>query len=169
MFDRLHLLSDGQTIFFGKTGDAVKYFEEIGWKCPPLWNAADFLLDLIATVGFWIGRVSIEVLDFYIFPLSLLSLGLPIDGSGKGDQGAHRCPLPEKFGKGRPVLMRTTWPACHRFLLFDTATQRLGTYFIFFVVHVCALRFDNHDSYIFFRAYQTEMMCSNIFHVLNLH
>lgn len=62
MFDRLHLLSDGQTIFFGQTGDAVKYFEEIGWKCPPLWNAADFLLDLIATVSLLIGPVAINML-----------------------------------------------------------------------------------------------------------
>jgi len=66
MFDRLHLLSDGQTIFFGKTGDSVKYFEEIGWKCPPLWNAADFLLDLIATVSFWIGRYAMKISRSYI-------------------------------------------------------------------------------------------------------
>ena len=49
LFDRLHLLSDGQTIFFGPTHDAVGYFEQAGFRCPPLWNAADFLLDLIAT------------------------------------------------------------------------------------------------------------------------
>lgn len=42
-------MSDGQTIYFGNTSDAVQYFEKIGWVCPPLWNAADFLLDLIAT------------------------------------------------------------------------------------------------------------------------
>jgi hypothetical protein len=65
MFDRLHLLSDGQTIFFGKTGDAVKYFEEIGWKCPPLWNAADFLLDLIATVRNRIERDAMNISRFY--------------------------------------------------------------------------------------------------------
>jgi ABC-type multidrug transport system ATPase subunit len=49
LFDRLHLMSDGQTIFFGATSEAVAYFESAGYKCPPLWNAADFLLDLIAT------------------------------------------------------------------------------------------------------------------------
>lgn len=49
LFDRLHLLSDGQTIFFGPTQEAVGYFEQAGFRCPPLWNAADFLLDLIAT------------------------------------------------------------------------------------------------------------------------
>lgn len=49
LFDRLHLLSDGKTIFFGPTHEAVGYFEQAGFRCPPLWNAADFLLDLIAT------------------------------------------------------------------------------------------------------------------------
>ncbi len=49
MFDRLHLMSDGQTLFFGPTSEAVAYFKQAGWRCPPLWNAADFLLDLIAT------------------------------------------------------------------------------------------------------------------------
>lgn len=45
----MHLLSDGQTLFFGPTAEAVGHFEKCGYKCPPLWNAADFLLDLIAT------------------------------------------------------------------------------------------------------------------------
>lgn len=63
MFDRLQLLSDGQTIFFGPTNEAVEYFDNIGWKCPPLWNAADFLLDLIATVGWIIGYRSSHTME----------------------------------------------------------------------------------------------------------
>ena len=129
MFDRLHLLSDGQTIFFGKTGDAVKYFEEIGWKCPPLWNAADFLLDLIATVSFWTGRDAMKTSSSHVQTLPLLFLlGLPICGSGEGDQGTHRCSLPEELGKGRTVHLRAKWPTRHRFLFSAITTQRLGTY-----------------------------------------
>lgn len=128
MFDRLHLLSDGQTIFFGKTGDAVKYFEEIGWKCPPLWNAADFLLDLIATVRMWCEKdahLAHKPLDLTLF--LILALGLSIGGGGEGNQGPHRCPLPEELGKGRPVHMRANWAVRYRYFFSTITTQRLGT------------------------------------------
>ena len=58
---------------------------------------------------------------------SLFSSGLPIGGSGEGDQGAHRCSLPEELDKGRTVHMRAKWPARHLFLFFAITTQRLGT------------------------------------------
>lgn len=51
MFDMLLLLSEGRTVFFGPSSRVVDYFSTIGFTCPPLWNAADWLLDLIASVG----------------------------------------------------------------------------------------------------------------------
>jgi hypothetical protein len=50
MFDSLLLLSEGRTVFMGRPEKAVDYFADMGFKCPPLWNAADYILDVIAQV-----------------------------------------------------------------------------------------------------------------------
>lgn len=51
MFDMLLLLSEGRAVYFGPASRVVDYFATVGFQCPPLWNAADWLLDLIAQVG----------------------------------------------------------------------------------------------------------------------
>ena len=45
-FDRLVLLAGGRCIFSGRPRDAVEYAGALGLPCPPLVNAADFLMDL---------------------------------------------------------------------------------------------------------------------------
>ena len=48
MFDRLHLLSCfGQTVFHGKSAEAVNFLEKIGLTCEAHNNPADFFLDVI--------------------------------------------------------------------------------------------------------------------------
>jgi len=51
MFDMLLLLSEGRTMYLGPSADAVTYFSHVGFDIPPLFNPADFYLDLIAMVG----------------------------------------------------------------------------------------------------------------------
>ena len=45
-FDRLVLMAGGRCIFNGLPRDAVEYAGALGLPCPPLVNAADFLMDL---------------------------------------------------------------------------------------------------------------------------
>lgn len=43
LFDRAVVLYEGREIFFGKADRAQKYFEEMGWYCPPRQTTGDFL------------------------------------------------------------------------------------------------------------------------------
>ncbi|KAK3287112.1 hypothetical protein CYMTET_5364 [Cymbomonas tetramitiformis] len=38
----------GRTVYLGLTANALSYFEGNGFRCPALWNPADFLMDIIA-------------------------------------------------------------------------------------------------------------------------
>jgi ABC-type multidrug transport system ATPase subunit len=46
--DVLLLGVGGKTVFFGPTGDALPYFEDFGFLCPPTENPSDFFLDVIS-------------------------------------------------------------------------------------------------------------------------
>jgi len=48
MFDRLLLLSEGRTMFFGKSSDAVDHFAKAGHACPSSFNPADYFLDILS-------------------------------------------------------------------------------------------------------------------------
>ncbi|KAL9655604.1 hypothetical protein ABK040_002268 [Willaertia magna] len=49
MFDTLLLLGKGgKTVYLGKVSEVGKYFEELGFKCPPGTNLADFVIDVTA-------------------------------------------------------------------------------------------------------------------------
>lgn len=45
-FDKLILLSNGSSLYFGKASDAMKYFSSIGYFPLILMNPAEFLIDL---------------------------------------------------------------------------------------------------------------------------
>ncbi|KNC98891.1 uncharacterized protein SPPG_05858 [Spizellomyces punctatus DAOM BR117] len=47
MIDRVALMSYGKMVWFGPAKDALKHFAQLGYKCPPQTNPADFFLDLI--------------------------------------------------------------------------------------------------------------------------
>ncbi|KYQ91142.1 ABC transporter G family protein [Tieghemostelium lacteum] len=49
MFDKLLLLAEGNTIYFGDTQKSAEYFESLGYKCLPNVNPADYYMDLINT------------------------------------------------------------------------------------------------------------------------
>ena len=46
-FDKLLLLASGSVIYFGSATEATSFFEESGYKCPPFYNPADFILELV--------------------------------------------------------------------------------------------------------------------------
>ncbi|KAG7389174.1 hypothetical protein PHYPSEUDO_010976 [Phytophthora pseudosyringae] len=46
LFDDVMLLNDGYVLYHGPRGQALSYFESLGFKCPPRRDVADFLLDL---------------------------------------------------------------------------------------------------------------------------
>jgi len=48
LFDNVMLLARGETIYNGPANRAVQYFADQGHPCPPLYNPADFMLDLVS-------------------------------------------------------------------------------------------------------------------------
>lgn len=46
-FDRLHLLSLGETVYHGSAQTALEYFRQVGYECEEHNNPADFFLDTI--------------------------------------------------------------------------------------------------------------------------
>ncbi|XP_065107111.1 broad substrate specificity ATP-binding cassette transporter ABCG2c [Paramisgurnus dabryanus] len=46
-FDHLTLMNKGDIIFAGHADKAISYFEDLGYKCEPFNNPADFFLDVI--------------------------------------------------------------------------------------------------------------------------
>eukprot|EP00057_Strongylocentrotus_purpuratus_P005969 XP_011660443.1 PREDICTED: ATP-binding cassette sub-family G member 2 [Strongylocentrotus purpuratus] len=47
LFDQMHLLAGGQTVFHGPANKALPYFSSIGYECEPHNNPPDFFLDVI--------------------------------------------------------------------------------------------------------------------------
>ncbi|GMF11464.1 unnamed protein product [Phytophthora lilii] len=46
LFDDVMILNAGYLMYHGPCGEALSYFENLGFKCPPSRDVADFLLDL---------------------------------------------------------------------------------------------------------------------------
>lgn len=46
MFDKVVVLYEGYQIYFGPTGEAQKFFTDMGFLCPPRQTTADFLTSL---------------------------------------------------------------------------------------------------------------------------
>jgi ABC-type multidrug transport system ATPase subunit len=46
-FDELILMRSGRIAYAGRAEDAVPYFAQLGHKCPPNFNPADFLIDVL--------------------------------------------------------------------------------------------------------------------------
>lgn len=59
LFDKLLLLSEGKTCYFGVIDQIEAYFESIGYQMPVHFNPAEFLLDLV-NVDFAEGRDAAE-------------------------------------------------------------------------------------------------------------
>ena len=49
LFDQLILLADGKLVYGGPAGkQAVNYFSKLNFKCPDLYNPADYFLDIVS-------------------------------------------------------------------------------------------------------------------------
>ncbi|RLN02273.1 hypothetical protein BBJ28_00017082, partial [Nothophytophthora sp. Chile5] len=46
LFDEVLILNDGYEMYHGPRDEALGYFKSLGFKCPPLRDVADFLMDL---------------------------------------------------------------------------------------------------------------------------
>lgn len=47
MFDKIFLLTQGRSVFFGSLKYALDYFAQLGYPCPSMMNPADYFVDLI--------------------------------------------------------------------------------------------------------------------------
>eukprot|EP01127_Copromyxa_protea_P000879 TRINITY_DN1079_c0_g1_i1.p1 TRINITY_DN1079_c0_g1~~TRINITY_DN1079_c0_g1_i1.p1 ORF type:complete len:735 (-),score=163.25 TRINITY_DN1079_c0_g1_i1:39-2081(-) len=47
LFDRLVILADGKTVFFGDRAQATTYFSKLGYLCPKFINPADYLMKVV--------------------------------------------------------------------------------------------------------------------------
>lgn len=48
MFDKLLVLSEGRTMYYGDARDAVAHFAAVGHVCPDVFNPSDYFLDLLS-------------------------------------------------------------------------------------------------------------------------
>ena len=48
MFDKLLVLSEGRTMYYGDAANAVTHFALAGHKCPEVFNPSDYFLDLLS-------------------------------------------------------------------------------------------------------------------------
>lgn len=50
MFDQLYALADGECVYQGSTTKLVSFLSELNLPCPPSYNPADFLLEIVSGV-----------------------------------------------------------------------------------------------------------------------
>lgn len=48
MFDKLLVLSEGRTMYYGSAASAVTHFAAAGYVCPEVFNPSDYFLDLLS-------------------------------------------------------------------------------------------------------------------------
>jgi ABC-type multidrug transport system ATPase subunit len=49
MFDHVVFLSKGETMYSGSPDEAGSFFSPIGYQCPPQFNSADWLMDMVSS------------------------------------------------------------------------------------------------------------------------
>jgi ABC-type multidrug transport system ATPase subunit len=49
LFDRILLMAEGRTAFLGPAVDALPFFSNLGFLCPPSYNPAEFYIHTLAT------------------------------------------------------------------------------------------------------------------------
>jgi ABC-type multidrug transport system ATPase subunit len=48
LFDHLIILASGKIVYNDENKKAVDYFANLGYKCPPGFNSADYFLDIVS-------------------------------------------------------------------------------------------------------------------------
>ena len=46
------VLSKGRVVYYGQAREAIAHFSSLGFACPPNFNPADFIIDIVATTNF---------------------------------------------------------------------------------------------------------------------
>ncbi|EFX71587.1 ABC protein, subfamily ABCG [Daphnia pulex] len=62
LFDRILLMAEGRTAFLGPAGDALPFFSNLGFPCPPNYNPADFFIHTLATQGMESSKEKIKMI-----------------------------------------------------------------------------------------------------------
>ncbi|KAI0565719.1 ABC transporter-like protein [Gracilaria domingensis] len=48
LFDMLCLIAEGRTVYFGPAASVCEYFDGLGFQCPPHFNVADYVIDVLS-------------------------------------------------------------------------------------------------------------------------
>ena len=114
LFDRLLLLSQGKTCYFGPLKHAQSYFSEIGYPVAPLTSVPEHLLDL-TNIDFTIDH------DRSAQQLNIIHEQWARRSSPESQQKVLPSTMPEAhwldIGNRRPNLFSTTWTLLHRMWL----------------------------------------------------
>ncbi|KAJ3120212.1 hypothetical protein HK098_004786 [Nowakowskiella sp. JEL0407] len=66
-FDRLILMAGGKMVYYGKAKDAGDYFASHGYPCPPQYNIADHIMDLVQQP-----EIRDKLVEVFSYPKDLL-------------------------------------------------------------------------------------------------
>ena len=108
IFDKLLLLSEGSTLYFGRAAEAVNYFGALGYPCPEHCNPADFFLGLVNTD----------------FPLHTADLSALEEAFSKSTHIATDSSTPSDVAMMTAAGPKRTAKACGPFADFCTLSRR---------------------------------------------
>ncbi|RLN52010.1 hypothetical protein BBJ29_009265 [Phytophthora kernoviae] len=107
LFDDVVILNEGHVMYHGPRADALQYFENLGFQCPPRRDVADFLLDLgtdkqsqyEVSQGGTVPRSASQFADMFvrstIYERMIRDLQAPVEPVLIHDKEKHVDPLPE--------------------------------------------------------------------------
>ncbi|TFA99935.1 ABC transporter G family member 15 [Trichoderma ghanense] len=117
-FDKLYLLSGGQTCYFGRVTGATSYFSRIGYTIPAETNSADFFIDLINTdldKNGDICRRTIHICEAWKTSLDSRELDTALQKSMEGTSSYRDLKAPRSLSWRTPIiLVRRSWIKSHR-------------------------------------------------------
>ena len=61
LFDQLVLLANGHMVYSGEASKCQTYFESIGHKCPPGFNIADYLGNILFKFNYSLNQLNIYI------------------------------------------------------------------------------------------------------------
>ncbi|KAG7379925.1 hypothetical protein PHYBOEH_011707 [Phytophthora boehmeriae] len=109
LFDDVVILNEGHVMYHGPRADALRYFENLGFQCPPRRDVADFLLDLgtdkqsqyeVSSIPqSSIPRTASQYADVFtnssVFKQTMQELQGPVHPTLVEDKAKHIDPIPE--------------------------------------------------------------------------
>lgn len=104
-FERLLIMAQGSTVFFGDVDEAIKFYQKNGFTCPDHENPADFFLQVLVEPPSADGKQPVEILQkawakrqFTGDRMSHFSVR-SVPSSGTGSQSVHPYMSPHNLGR----------------------------------------------------------------------